>query len=289
MKTADNVFCRTGSKCFVKIELYPCCFKYILLKCLCKPAAVVTCIETAYKVSIFQLQFTEKYFGIDAWDDVNNFIPQYLQALKLTDKSHTPSILGIDTRCGTPILEIKNHLRGYDIFDANCYAYTTSGKYVIDLQTFCGADHVFSGEITRFRDHFDADSLDYIVVGNDINTYEDPFNIIKSAVSLLKNGGQLFISINNVSNIFAFLYSIGNVNVKNPVHAINYTAEEFLGALKQRGYEAAFLSASYFEKNVLSDSLASSVENVLRAISVKELEETIYRLKAEHFYFAITK
>ena len=250
-------------------------------------------LEKAIKVqkdlNIGRENFKEKYFGIDAWDDVNNFIPQYLQALKLTDKSQTASILGIDTRCGTPILEIKNHLRNYDIFDADCYAYTTNGKYVIDLQTFCGVDHVHCGEIVRFRDHFETESMDYIVIGNDINTYEDPFNVIRSAFSLLKKGGQLFLSVQNVSNIFAFLYSIGHVNVNNPVHAINYTAEEFLGKLKQLGYNAAFLCASYFDNSVLSDSLYASVENVLKALSIKELEETVYRLKAEHFYFAITK
>lgn len=240
-------------------------------------------------LNIGRENFREKYFGIDAWDDVINFIPHYLQVLKQPTASYKPSILGIDTRCGTPILEIKNHLRSYKIFDADCYAYTTDGKYVIDLQTFCGANHVYAGEINRLHDHFDVETLDYIVIGNDINTYNDPFNIIKSAFGLLKKGGQIFISLQNVNNIFEFLYSIGHVKVQNPVHALNYTVEEFLGKLQQKGYNARFISASYFSNTVVSELLAKSVYDVLKMLSVKELEETIFRLRAERFYYVIEK
>ena len=250
-------------------------------------------IEKAVKIqkdlNIGRENFRDKYFGIDAWDDINNFIPHYLQVLKQPGSNEKPSVLGIDTRCGTPILEIKNHLRSYNIFDADCYAYTTDGKYVIDLQTFCGANRVFAGEINRFRDYFDAETLDYIVIGNDINTYNDPFNIIKSAFGLLKKGGQLFISLQNVNNIFEFLYSIGNVKVQNPVHALNYTVEEFLGKLQQKGYNARFISASYFSNTVVSESLAKSVYDVLKMLSVKEIDETIFRLRAERFYYVIEK
>ena len=250
-------------------------------------------IEKAVKIqkdlNIGRENFREKYFGIDAWDDVNNFIPHFLQVLKQPSSNEKPSVLGIDTRCGTPVLEIKNHLRSYNIFDADCYAYTTDGKYVIDLQTFCGADRVFAGEINHFRDHFDTETLDYIVIGNDINTYNDPFNIIKSAFDLLKKSGQLFISLQNVNNIFEFLYSIGHVKVQNPVHALNYTVEEFLGKLQQKGYNARFISASYFSNTVVSESLAKSVYDVLKMLSVKEIDETIFRLRAERFYYVIEK
>ena len=250
-------------------------------------------IEKAVRIqkdlNIGRENFRDKYFGIDAWDDINNFIPRYLQVLKQPGSNEKPSVLGIDTRCGTPILEIKNHLRSYNIFDADCYAYTTDGKYVIDLQTICGANRVFVGEINRFRDHFDAETLDYIVIGNDINTYNDPFNIIKSAFGLLKKGGQLFISLQNVNNIFEFLYSIGNVKVQNPVHALNYTVEEFLGKLQQKGYNARFISASYFSNTVVSESLAKSVYDILKMLSVKEIDETIFRLRAERFYYVIEK
>lgn len=246
-------------------------------------------VQIQKDLNIGRENFRDKYFGIDAWDDVNNFIPHFLQVLKQPSSNEKPSVLGIDTRCGTPVLEIKNHLRSYNIFDADCYAYTTDGKYVIDLQTFCGANRVFAGEINRFRDHFDTETLDYIVVGNDINTYNDPFNIIKSAFDLLKKGGQLFISLQNVNNIFEFLYSIGHVKVQNPVHALNYTVEEFLGKLQQKGYNARFISASYFSNTVVSESLAKSVYDVLKMLSVKELEETIFRLRAERFYYVIEK
>ena len=112
--------------------------------------------------------FNEKYFGIDAWDDVNNFIPEFLPAIEDT-VSQTPKILGIDVRCGTPVLEIKNKLREYGKFDSECFAFTQEAKYFIDLQSVCGAENVISDKIECLSCNFDNDSFDYIIIGNPIN------------------------------------------------------------------------------------------------------------------------
>ena len=148
--------------------------------------------EHARSLRVGRKNFQDKYFGIDAWDDVNCFIPEYLSVLKPTDTEHN-RILGIDVRCGTPVLEIKNRLRYSGIYDAECHAFTQQAKYFLDLQTFCGADNVFSGDIGSLVNCFDNASFDHIVIGEDINSYKNPIGVIKSALKLLAHGGQLFV------------------------------------------------------------------------------------------------
>jgi GT2 family glycosyltransferase len=240
-------------------------------------------------LAIGRQNFRDKYFGIDAWDDVNNFIPEYLSALKVTSKTERARVLGIDVRCGTPILEIKNALRKFDIFDTECSAHTVDAKYTIDLQTVCGASNVFSGSINGFSESFEQNAFDYIVIGNDINTYSDPFRILKSAYKLLRTNGQLFFSLHNTNNIFNFAYSIGLTSMRDTSHAIDYTVEEILEQLMQQGYNVKFIAARGFEVGVVSQELLSNVNLCFDRLPINDRSETMYRLTSEHYYLVIDR
>lgn len=250
-------------------------------------------IDQAIKINrdleIGRENFKTKYFGIDAWSDVNNYINDYIGELSPIQTNDKDKVLGIDVRCGTPILEIKNYLKHFDIFNTECFAFTTKGKYFLDLQTVCGTDNVFCGNIDYFSSCFDKKSFDQIVIGEDVNTYSDPFKVINNAFDLLKDNGQLFFSVQNSMNIFALLYATGNTNINNTVHAINYTAEEFLSQLLQKQYNARFIAAGYIEPDKISKEISEQTERILQKLSVKEMNETMFRLKAERFYYSIRK
>ncbi len=238
-------------------------------------------------IKIGKQNFRDKYFGIDAWDDTSNYIDEFLSVFEYRNKDDKVSVLGIDVRCGTPILEIKNHLRNYDVFDAECFAFTTEGKYFIDLQTVCGADNVYSGDICSFSSRFSPHSLDYVVIGNDINTYPDPFGVIRSAASLIKNGGQLFISLQNVFNIFTFMAITDGYKSPYEDHALNYYPEEFFGLLKQSGYNARFITGKNFDKDIINKDLSNYVKECMNRLSVKNIDEKMYRLTSERYFIVI--
>ena len=65
--------------------------------------------------------FTDKYYGIKSTDAMN----YELNLLSLIDedleKKQTNNILGIDTLCGTPILELKNKFREKGLFETKLY------------------------------------------------------------------------------------------------------------------------------------------------------------------------
>ena len=54
--------------------------------------------------------YKEKHQGLDAWDDILNFEFKMLEEV-LTPNAPVPSILGIDVKCGHPILTLSNKLR----------------------------------------------------------------------------------------------------------------------------------------------------------------------------------
>lgn len=233
--------------------------------------------------------FKEKYLGIDAWDDVNNFIPEILYNLKPSKTAEEVKILGIDVRCGTPILELKNGYRRQNIFKASCYAYTTEGKYMIDLQTVCGAEKVFSGPIEGFQDDFEENSFDSIVIERDINTFNDPFRVIKGAYGLLKKDGQLFISLKNTQDLFSLLEMLGRHIKKVDNVALNYKIEDFLGCLANRKYNYKFIGTRLYNENVLGNDLKGIAEKILKLTGAPNIDETFCRLCSDRFFILITK
>lgn len=232
--------------------------------------------------------FQDKFFGIDAWDDVNNFIPEYLPAIKNT-ASESPTVLGIDTRCGTPILEIKNHIRSFGKYNTTCYAFTQDAKYYMDLLTVCGKHNVSCGNVGQLTAYFPQACFDYIIIGNNINTYEDPFTLISAAYGLLKPGGQLFLSLKNTFDAFSFLHELGNFKINPTELALNYSVSDFANRLAQQNYATTFLGAVPYENTLLSPNIKKFLSDCINKIATQNQGETCFRLFADRFAFEITK
>lgn len=178
--------------------------------------------------------FREKYFGIDAWDDVNNFVFPFLgnQILPPRDAKNV-RILGIDTKCGTPILDIKNNIRQYKVYNPEVSAFTSDGKYYTDLKTFCSGD-VICDRIEYLRDHFNPDYYDYIILEKNINEYSNYERVLKDTFSLLRRGGQLFVPIKNAFNVYSLLNMLG---YKSDLGTASFaiTPEQFIKTAQKLG------------------------------------------------------
>jgi len=155
--------------------------------------------------------FRQKYYGVDAWDDVNNFEQLILGLVNPEEKRGTlkPQILGIDVKCGAPILQLKNKLRHADIFDANLSAFVQDPKYWLDLKTICEGT-VAVDRIEYLTEHFSPNSFDYILLGKPVNSYKEIEKILSDMLSLLKKDGHLLIKLRNTFDMKAFLGSMKN-------------------------------------------------------------------------------
>lgn len=149
--------------------------------------------------------FKEKYYGVDAWDDTCNFILDSLETVEFETKDKK-DILAIDVRCGTPIYDVKNHLRKKHIEVAHCKAYTTDSKYLIDLQSM--SDEVVCGDIEQ-NIHCEDRTYDVIVLGKPINCYNKPLELITKLAHLKKEDGYIIFSVKNTYSIVTILKMLG--------------------------------------------------------------------------------
>jgi GT2 family glycosyltransferase len=128
--------------------------------------------------------FRAKHYGVDAWDDVNNYELNMIEMVKQPTRSGTVEILGIDVRCGTPILEVKNRLRGFGVFSPRLSALSEDSKYYLDLKTICEGD-VFCAKVEDLRECFENRRFNYIVLGAPLNMYNHPLKLLKVLLGLL--------------------------------------------------------------------------------------------------------
>ena len=134
--------------------------------------------------------FKRKYYGVDAWDDVNNYEQLMMSLVEPQEVKGSPgvNILGIDVLCGTPILELKNKLRESEIYNSQLSAFSTDAKYWLDLKTICEGE-VFVDRVEYLNDHFSGTQFNFIILGKPVNFYDAPFMLIKEIFKLLKRMG----------------------------------------------------------------------------------------------------
>jgi hypothetical protein len=186
--------------------------------------------------------FMQKYFGIDAWDDVNNFECNMISMIKPPKNYDIVQILGIDVKCGTPILEIKNKLREFNVFDTILSAFTQDAKYDIDLKTIC------EGIVACDREeyltcHFAPDQFDYIFLGTPINLYHEPYKILQDMMYLAKSDAQILFKLRNSFNYRTLLNILGEKNYCDQDYPVHIPIEVIDNWVRESGYRIENIKA----------------------------------------------
>lgn len=232
--------------------------------------------------------FREKYHGVDAWDDVNNYIFHFLGSKIKRLSVEKARILGVDTKCGTPILDIKNEIRKYGIFDAETSAFSQDEKYMDDLKTICNGI-VSCDREEYFRDSFPENYFDYIIIGRDINRYHEPQKVLMDAYRMLKENGQLLISLKNTYNIYSLFQLYGMREDYDDEFAYNYPIDIFWQMVKNMGLNISYLCNEIYQ-NGIPDATLQYCKNVLSGqCEGDELEEMYARMLSKRFWFSIEK
>lgn len=173
--------------------------------------------------------YSGKFHGIDAWEDINNFEPYMLHLLSREDICHNsaPEILGIDVRCGTPILQIKNLLRSRGVFESYTTAFTRDAKYFYDLQVLTQG-RASCDRIEYILDRYAPNSFDYVILGTPLNEYLEPIALLKKLLTITRQGGKLLFKLQNPVNVYTFLYMMGKICTleKNMVSALTLESIE---------------------------------------------------------------
>jgi len=166
------------------------------------PAAFAKSLESGRRI------YREKYKGVDAWDDINNFERELLSPLtKYKPRSDGVSALCVDVRCGTPVLEVRNYMRKRGIVDVASFAFTTNAKYFTDLQYI--TDETHCDRMDFIQEYYSNNSMDIVVLGEPINLYNSPITLMQKLFGFLKPGGILMFKLRNTNDYNSFLRSAG--------------------------------------------------------------------------------
>lgn len=155
-----------------------------------------------------QEDFRKKYHGLDAWEDGANHIVEFSHYGDLgTDRERQVQILGVDTRCGTPILDVKNKFKANGCHNFDIDAFTTDVKYYMDLSSI--SDSVTHDNIAYILSAYRDKKYQFVVLGEAVNSYRKPEEVILDLLSLTEAGGVLLFPIYNMDNIYEFLWEQG--------------------------------------------------------------------------------
>jgi predicted methyltransferase len=104
----------------------------------------------------------------------------------------------VDVKAGQGLLDLKNQLRAYGVFEPVCAALSTQAKYYPTLYTM--AEQVAIGKIGELAESFSKSSFDYIIAGEPLNRYADWGSAYAALCDMLKPGGELLYKMSSPTN-----------------------------------------------------------------------------------------
>ncbi len=236
-------------------------------------------------LKIGRANFQEKYQGVDAWEDVNRYYGPYLDKLPRKKTGGTPRILGVDTRCGTPILDVKNWLRRGAVFDAELSAFTQDPKYWQDLKTICQGPVICDRE-EFLTDSFPEEYFDYVVADRPLNRYHEPQKLLNDLFSLCKKGGTVLCRLKNSFSFLEYLHLLGQRGVYSGEFSYNIPLEAVQAALEKQGTVKQITGVPFAmpeeQKKLLESLFPADLPDEQRA-------EAIARMLCEEFLLIVEK
>lgn len=214
--------------------------------------------------------FKDKYKGLDAWDDVQYEL-NLVNLIEYTriDNSNTPKILGVDVKCGQPLLDIKNKLRSNGVMNSKLSAFVTEAKYYTDLCSICD-EKVYVDRIEYLEDYFEDGEFDLVLIGNPINQYNYSVKILKRIMNLLKKNGQMLIKLRNSKDIYT-LFNILGADVPLP-KCSNITIEEVNDYVDELGFVINNVTAEF---HYIDESTENTMKELVHFIQEDAKEKVL--------------
>lgn len=229
--------------------------------------------------------FKEKYFGVDAWDDVNNYYIPYLKQFPAPKAAKNARVLGVDTRCGTPILDVKNWLRKSSIFDTELSAFSQDPKYWLDLKTIC------QGTVACDREEFLLDAyqkeyFDYVIADRPLNRYHEPQKIMNDLFALCKSGGIVTCKLKNSFSFQEYVHLLGQRNVYDREFSYNLPLDAVSAVLGKLGTVKAIIPIPFSMNEDTRRTIGSLIP---KDLPERQRVEVLNRMLCQEYLFIVEK
>ena len=146
-----------------------------------------------------------------------------------------------------------------------------------------------SGDINELAFLFDGQEFDYIIFGENINSYTQPYKIIDIACKMLKKGGQLLFSLKNHYDIFTFLNCMGFEDICNSNPGINYSVMTFLQNMMKKYPSVQLHGYVPYENNIFSEDVMKFVSDTVSVTSNNKNNAVVNKLMTDRYVFSIVK
>ncbi|PHV71353.1 glycosyl transferase [Sporanaerobium hydrogeniformans] len=231
--------------------------------------------------------FKDKHYGIDAWEDILNMETPLIQMLPNVIKQKIKlHLLGIDIRCGAPLLELKNYLRcNSNVQQLLISGFTTQAKYYADLQTVCNTE-VACDRMDYLEEYFDKESVGCILLGEPINTYDKPIRIIGRLLALLEKGGVLLCKLTNTMDVRMLYGILGNREIVDKEMPIHISIDDLFICLQQMNIEDIKISAINHQ---LDENGRGVINTIFQTLELPEDSEIINRIVCKEYLLCIQK
>lgn len=241
--------------------------------------------EFERSLRVGRANFQEKYHGVDAWEDVNNYYSPYLEQLPYQKSADVIRVLGVDVRCGTPILDIKNWLRRSSVFNPELSAFVQDPKYWTDLKTICGGPVICDRE-EFLIDSFPREYFDYVAVDRPLNRYHEPQKIMNDLFFLCKKGGIIFCKLRNSFSFLEYIHLLGQREVQPEEISYNVTLETVRMALNKLGTVKHVVGIPFpmpeEQKELLKSLIPANLPD-------GQAQDAVSRMLCQEFLFVVEK
>lgn len=241
--------------------------------------------EYQRSLEIGRQNFRDKYFGIDSWEDVNNYLLPYLEYFPTPKKKELTHVLGVDVRCGTPLLDIKNMLRKANVFHVELSAFTQEPKYWTDLKTICKGTVACDRE-EFLEDWFVAEKFDYVMIDRPINCYHEPQKLLQTVFALCKKGGCVILKLKNTGTFREYVNLLGQRQVYDPAFAYNMPIEAVHTALRAFGHVLHTIAIPFHMSREQQDALSELLPS---ECSIEQRDEIMGRMLCNEYLLMIEK
>lgn len=241
--------------------------------------------EFRQSLNIGRANFKDKYFGLDAWEDANNYFIPYLQDFPTPAIKGSAKVLGVDVRCGPPILDVKNWLRKFGIFQTELSAFIQDPKYWVDLKTIC------DGPVICDREEFLSDGFlpgyfDYVIADRPINRYHEPQKVINDLFTLCKSGGVVACKLKNTFSFQEYVHLLGQWNVYDREYAYPLPVDAVNDTLKRLGDVKAIIAIPFD----LNEDTRQTIDSLIPAeLPERQRTELLKRMTWKEYLFIIQK
>lgn len=222
--------------------------------------------------------------GLTQFGDIMVFEQQLISLLEKPE-AIIPKILAVNVTAGQPLLDVKNKLREYSMFDSKSVAFSTNAKYYTFLST--AADQVYCDRIQFLGEDLEGQRFDVILLGEHINLFQDPDKLFKSLMELLEPGGQLLFKLRNPFDARTLQGVLGNPMPAGDEKMIVLTLEDIRNMAEK--YGASAIKAQRTLGNYPAKTIETITGILTNTRAVENVQAEVENILTTEYLFCVRK